>query len=57
MFFNLDPKKLAQEVLLSMKKKVAIHPVISFNNIQVEKASYETHFGMFYNEKKPITAY
>ena len=52
MFFSLDPKKLAQEVLLSMKKKVSIHPVISFNNIQVEKASYQTHFGMFYNEKK-----
>ena len=51
MFFNPDPKKPDQEFLLSMKKKVSIHPDISFNNIQVEKASYQKHFGMSYDEK------
>ena len=51
MLFNPDPHKPAQEVLFSRKKKVSIHIVISFNNMQVEKASYQKHFGLFLDEK------
>ena len=50
MLFNPDSHKPAQEVLFSRKKKVSIHPVISLNNIQVEKTSYQTHFGLFLDE-------
>ena len=51
MLFNPDPLKPAQEILFSRKKKVSIHPVISLNNIQVEKASYQKHLGLFLDEK------
>ena len=33
------------------KKKVSIHSVISLNNIQVEKTSYQKHLGIFLDEK------
>ena len=36
--FNPDPHKPAQEVLFSRKKKIPIHPVISLNNSELEKA-------------------
>ena len=51
MRFNPDPHKPAQEVLFSKKKKVSIHAAISLNNIQVEKASYQKHLGLFLDEK------
>ena len=51
MLFNPDPHKPAQEGLFSSKKKVSIHPVISLNNIQVEKASLQEHLGLFLDEK------
>ena len=49
--FNLDPHKPSQEVLFSRKTKVLIHPVISLYNIQMEKASYQKHLGLFIDEK------
>ena len=51
MLFNPDPHRPAQEVLFSRKKKVSIRPVISLNNIQVEKASYQKHLGLFLDGK------
>ena len=57
MLFNPDPHKAAQEVLFSRKKKVSIHPVISLNNIQVEKASYQKHLGLFFDEKLTFKHY
>ena len=51
MLFNPDPHKLAQEVLFSRRKKVSIHPVISLNNIQVEKASYQKYLGLLFDKK------
>ena len=42
MVFNPDPSKPAQEVLFSRKKQVHVHPTISLNNIQVEKAPYQS---------------
>ena len=51
MRFNPDPHKPAQEVLFSKKKNVSIHAAISLNNIQVEKASYQKHLGLFLDQK------
>ena len=45
MLFNQDPRKAAQEVLFS-RKKTQIHPTVSFNNIQVERASHHKHLGI-----------
>ena len=44
--FNPDPSKPAQEVLFSRKKQVQIHPTISLNNIQVQRAPYQKHLGL-----------
>ena len=46
MHFNPDPKKPAQEVTFSRKKQSQSHPNISFNNIHVERASYQRHLGV-----------
>ena len=51
MLFNPDPSKPAQEVLFSRKKKTQIHPTISFNNIQVGRASHHKHLGVLLDEK------
>ena len=51
MLFNLDLSKPAQEVLFSRKKQVQIHPTISLNNTQVERAPYQKHLGLMLNEK------
>ena len=51
MFFNPDPSKPAQEVLFSRKKKTQILPTISFNNIQIERASHHKHLGVLLDEK------
>ena len=49
--FNPDPSKQAQEVLFSIKKKTQIRPTISFNNIQVKRASHHKHLGILLDEK------
>ena len=51
MLFNLDPSKPAQEVLFATKKKTQIHPTISLNNIQVERASHHKHLGVLLDQK------
>ena len=51
MLFNSDISKPAQEVLFSRKNKTQIHPTISFNNIQVERASHHKHLGILLDEK------
>ena len=51
MLFNPDPSKPSQEVLFSRKKETQIHPAISFNNIQVERASQHKHLGILLDEK------
>ena len=42
MFFYPDLSKPDQELLFSTKKKLKIHPIISVNNIHVEKVSSKT---------------
>ena len=51
MLFNPDPSKPAQEVLMSRKKQVQIHPTISLNSIKVERAPYQKHLGLILDEK------
>ena len=51
MLFNPDPSKPAQEELFSRKKKTQIHPTISFNNIQVTRASHHKHLDILLDEK------
>ena len=51
MIFNPDPSKPAHEVLFSRQKKTQIHSTISFNNIQVEKASCHKHLSVLINKK------
>ena len=51
MLFNPDPTKPAQEVIFSKKKITQIHPIISLNNIQVERVHYQKYLGIFLNEK------
>ena len=51
MLFNSNPHKCALERSFSRKKKVSIHSVISLYNIQMEKASYQQHLGLFLDEK------
>ena len=48
---NPDPTNPAQELIFSKKKKAQTHPIISRNNIQVEKAPYQKHLGIFLDEK------
>ena len=48
--FNSDQHKPAQEVLFSRKKKVSIHSIISLNNVQEKKASYQKHLGLVLDE-------
>ena len=50
MLFNPDLYNPAQEVLFSRKKEVSIHPVTRLN-VQVEKASFQKHLGLFLDEK------
>ena len=33
------------------KKKIQVHSTISFNNVQVERVSYEKHLGILLDEK------
>ena len=51
MFFNPDPKKPAQGVLFSRKYQIQNHPIISLNNIQVERSSHQKHLGLKLDEK------
>ena len=52
MLFNPEPRKPAQEVVFSRKKKLQSHPTISLNNIQVERASYVKHLGIYILDEK-----
>ena len=51
MLFNPDPNKLLQEVLFSRKNKLQVYLTIYFNNMQVERTSYQKHQGILPDEK------
>ena len=46
MSFNPDPNKPAQEVLFSRKNSNITHPIIHFNNVQVQRANHQRHLGI-----------
>ena len=48
MRLNPDSSKQAQEVILSRKSKKPNHPVLIFNNIQVNQTPYQKHRVCFY---------
>ena len=49
--FNPDPTKATQEEIFYKKKKIQTHPILSLNNIQVEKVCYQKHLGILLDEK------
>ena len=51
MLSNPDPNKLLQEVLFSRKNKLQVYLTIYFNNMQVERTSFQKHQGILLNEK------
>ena len=51
MSFNPDPGKPAQEVLFSRKNSNITHPIIHFNNVQVQRANHQRHLGIILDEK------
>ena len=51
MSFNPDPGKPAQEVLFSRKNSNITHPIIHFNNVQVQRANQQRHLGIILDEK------
>ena len=50
MIFNPDPTKPAQEVLFSRKKTLDVQPVLSFNNIPLQRVNHQKHLGIFLDE-------
>ena len=51
MIFNPDQNKPIKEVLFSKKIEKGIHPILFFNNIQIDKCSNEKHLGLILDEK------
>ena len=51
MSFNSVPKKPAKEVLLSRKNSNITHPIIYYNNVQVQRADQQKHLGIIIDEK------
>ena len=51
MSFNPDPKKPVQKVLLSRKNSNISHPIIYFNNVQVQKPNQQKHLSIILDEK------
>ena len=51
MLFNPDPPKAADEAIFSKKKITQTHPIISLNNIQVDRVPYQKHRGILLDEK------
>ena len=47
MSFNLDPSKKAQEVIFSRKVNNALHPPLTFNNVNVGQICSQKHLGIF----------
>ena len=52
MSLSLDPKKQAQEVILSRKIKMISHPPLNFNNDSVSKyIQFQKHLGIYLDNK------
>ena len=51
MVFNLDPNKLATEVIFSHKRNSVPQPIISFNNTPVMNVPFHKHLGLTLDSK------
>ena len=51
MIFKPGSSKQYQEVPFQKKKKIKVDPIISLNNVQVERVSYQKHLGILLDEK------
>ena len=51
MLFNPDRSKQAQEVIFSRKTLIRLHPVLTFSNSSVIKATLHKHLGLILDEK------
>ena len=51
MIFKPGSSKQSQEVPFQKKKKIKVDPIISLNNVQVERVSYQKHLGILLDEK------
>ena len=51
MIFKPGSIKQSQEVPFQKKKKIKVDPIISLNNVQVERVSYQKHLGILLDEK------
>ena len=52
MIFKPGSSKQSQEVpFQKKKKKIKVDPIISLNNVQVERVSYQKHLGILLDEK------
>ena len=55
--FNPDPKKTAQEVLFSRKSSNITHPIIYFNNVQVQGPNQQKHLDIILDDKLDFKCY
>ena len=55
MIFKPGSSKQSQEVPFQKKKKIKVDPIISLNNVQVERVSYQKHLGISYLMKNLIS--
>ena len=51
MSFNPDPRKPAHEVLFFRKTSNITHPIIHFDNVQVQRTNQQRHLGIILDEK------
>ena len=51
MSFNPDVSKQVQEVIFSRKKNIKNHPIVSFNNLPINRKSTQKHLGLLLDEK------
>ena len=51
MIFTSDPTKQTQEIILSRKETVAIHPVVYFSNTPVNSKATHKHLGLVLDSK------
>ena len=53
MIFKPDSSKPSLEAPFQKKKKkkIKVHSIISLNNVQVERVSYQKHLGILLDEK------
>ena len=47
MLFNTDITKQTQEIAFSQKKNDPVHPILCFNNAEIQRQSYQKFLAFF----------